>query len=62
MVESPSDRPPFQPLDQRLAGHPIDDALYPGVPEWLIQPLRDWFRTCLSADGGDLARRAVVCG
>jgi hypothetical protein len=37
-----TDGQPFQRLDDRLAGRPIDQTLYDGVPVWLGGPLRAW--------------------
>lgn len=45
---------PFQPLNERLAGVPITETLYEGVPEHLSAPLRElvrdatWSREALS--------------
>lgn len=33
---------PFQRLDDRLAGKPLDEVLLDGVPDHLEHPLRDW--------------------
>ena len=39
------DRPPFQPLSDRLAGKPLDTALSKGVPVYLEYALREWLET-----------------
>ncbi|WP_433493665.1 hypothetical protein ACQP26_19880 [Micromonospora sp. CA-248089] len=39
---------PFQPLADRLARKPLDTTLHDGVPEWLVEPLRDWLRRSIS--------------
>lgn len=52
---------PFQRLDDRLAGKPLDEVLLPGVPEHLVAPLRGWLADVLYHGGDeDLAQAVVV--
>lgn len=55
---------PFQRLDDRLAGKPLDDVLIPGVPDHLNRPLREWLHETLYKDfsnaGEDLAKAVVI--
>ena len=32
----------WQPLSARLGGTPIDETWYEGIPNWIIDPVRDW--------------------
>jgi hypothetical protein len=50
---------PFQRLDDRLAGLPIDETLHAGVPRWLEKPLRQWLASAVR-DQDDVARRVVM--
>ncbi|QXV63535.1 hypothetical protein [Amycolatopsis sp. TNS106] len=47
---------PFQRLDDRLAGKPLDDVLLAGVPDHLVTPLRDWISEALQGNP-DVSRR-----
>lgn len=42
---------PFQRLDDRLAGKPLDDVLLPGVPPHLVTPVREWIEEVLPIGG-----------
>jgi hypothetical protein len=37
---------PFQRIEDRLAGRPLDQTLHDGVPAWLDRPFRDWLDNC----------------
>lgn len=54
-----ADEVPFQPLPARMAGLPLDTTSYDGVPDWLIDPLRDWIAQALDGDD-NLARRIAM--
>ncbi|SNR75662.1 hypothetical protein SAMN06265360_117110 [Haloechinothrix alba] len=41
---------PFQRLDDRLAGKPVDDVLLDGVPDHLELPLRDWLKAAFKVE------------
>jgi hypothetical protein len=44
----------FQPLLDRLAGLPVDETLYDGVPDCMDPPLRQWIARALrKTDGAD---------
>jgi hypothetical protein len=49
--------PPFQPLHDRLAGLPLDEALHDDVPVWLHQPLHDWLLAVLADEGSTGAQQ-----
>ncbi|GII26503.1 hypothetical protein [Planosporangium mesophilum] len=53
------DPAPFQRLDDREAGLPVDTTLYEDVPHWLVTPLRNWLSGTLNGEGS-LARRALL--
>lgn len=42
---------PWQPLSARLAGKPVQDALFEGVPPHLEMPLRSWLVAALKDHG-----------
>lgn len=46
-----------QPFSDRLAGAPLKDTLFEGVPSHLVLPLGDWIATALT---DDLARRVCL--
>lgn len=48
---------PFQRLQDRLAGLPVDRTLHPGVPHWLVTPLRNWLDQALTEP---LAQRVAL--
>ncbi len=54
----------FQPLPDRLAGLPIDQTLYEGIPDWLYLPLYDWLQAVFKDEAKDgserLARRVLL--
>lgn len=45
-----SEHRPFQPLDDRLAGKPVDETLFEGTPKHLEYPLREWVSNILDSD------------
>lgn len=52
-----SNERPFQTLNDRLAGLPVDRALQDGVPEWLVLPIREWLNESLT---NEIAKRVVL--
>jgi hypothetical protein len=58
----PSDKSQVQPLFDRLAGLPIDEALHDDLPPSLDQPLRDWLHGALEDQRGTFGAPAPAWG